>query len=273
MFNKNIRIGCVTIMLNILLLVILYATLAEAANPVELFLIERDSASYNTPENAYVSLLSSMYYNDIEWYYDSSTKESAEKERLRYEESNFNIQQIFDTVKDIQQIFLLDKVEHHDGVALIVEIQKTNGSIYQGPSIFIKEEGLWKSKPDISADDPILNHLYYVPPLFYGKGQKPNDVNSFLGYLQPTQAQTEMQPDTTHYTIHLYYGRTINPETFKAELNKQDITQQFSPTPLTDQEVEISLQKGRNVLILSTEGVRKDGKKANDKDRLVFIVP
>jgi len=87
------------------------------------------------------------------------------------------------------------------------------------------------------------------------------------------QVQTELTPGTDKYTLHIYYGKTIEPTTFTAELNNNDLTSQFSPAPFTDQEVELSLQPGRNVLVLSIAGTRKDGKKAKDSDRLVFIVP
>jgi hypothetical protein len=109
--------------------------------------------------------------------------------------------------------------------------------------------------------------------LFNGKGQKPDDVNLFLGYLQPSDSQTDLAAGTTGYSVHLYYGETVDPATFTAELNRQDITSLFSPKPFTDEEVEIPLHHGRNTLVLSIAGTRKDGRKARDTDRLVFIVP
>ncbi|MFH7321223.1 hypothetical protein ACHHRT_11520, partial [Desulfurivibrio sp. D14AmB] len=90
---------------------------------------------------------------------------------------------------------------------------------------------------------------------------------------QPTQAQTELAPGANSYTVHVYYGRTVDPTTFSAELNREDVTGLFSPQPFSDEEVEIPLQPGRNTLVLSIEGSRNDGKKARDADRLVFIVP
>jgi hypothetical protein len=109
--------------------------------------------------------------------------------------------------------------------------------------------------------------------LFNGKGQKPDEVNLFLGYLQPSDSQTDLAAGTTSYTVHLYYGETTDLATFTAELNKQDITSLFSPKPFTNEEVKIPLHHGRNTLVLSIAGTRKDGRKARDTDRLVFIVP
>ncbi len=65
----------------------------------------------------------------------------------------------------------------------------------------------------------------------------------------------------------------MEPGTFSAHLNKEDISAKFSPQPFTDEEVEIPLQKGRNVLVLSIEGQKPSGPSATDRDRLVFIVP
>ena len=138
---------------------------------------------------------------------------------------------------------------------------------------FVKENGLWKITNKYSSDEELHKYLYYVPPLFDGKGQKPGDVNSFLGYEQPTKAQTKLPAGTEKYSLHVYYGKNTDPATFSAELNKEDITSLFAAKPFTDQEIELPLKQGRNTLVLSIEGTRKNGKKAKDTDRLVFIVP
>jgi hypothetical protein len=62
-------------------------------------------------------------------------------------------------------------------------------------------------------------------------------------------------------------------DTFSATLNKEDISTKFSPEPFTDEEVFIPLQQGKNVLLLSVDGKKADGKIAKDSDRLVFVVP
>lgn len=85
--------------------------------------------------------------------------------------------------------------------------------------------------------------------------------------------KTELPMGTTKFLLHIFYGQTIDPATFKAELNRQDISAQFEPKPVGDQVVELNLKKGRNVLLVSIQGERKDGKTAKDSDRLVFIVP
>lgn len=112
-----------------------------------------------------------------------------------------------------------------------------------------------------------------TPILFDGKGQRPADVNSFLSYLRPMEAQTTLLQGQTTYYLLIFYGKTILPETFKATLNGTDIKTSFNPKADSSEAVKLNLQKGRNTLILSGDGIRDAGKKATDTDRLVFVVP
>jgi len=108
--------------------------------------------------------------------------------------------------------------------------------------------------------------------LFNGGGQKPDDVNLFLRYGNPKESQTELPSGTTNFEVLIYYGKTIKKETFQATLNSKDIKNLFHPVPGGGDWVKINLQSGRNVLEFSIDGVRQDGRVANDKDRLVLIV-
>lgn len=74
------------------------------------------------------------------------------------------------------------------------------------------------------------------------------------------------------FEIYIYYGKTIKKETFKATLNDQNIANLFSPVPGGGDYVKINLNKGRNVLEFSVDGLNQTGQVANDKDRLVLIV-
>lgn len=109
--------------------------------------------------------------------------------------------------------------------------------------------------------------------LFDGKGQRPADVNSFLSYLKPLEAQTTLPQGQSAYYLLIFYGKTIQPQTFKATLNGADISGSFHPNPDSSDAVKLNLQQGRNTLVVSVDGIRNDGRKATDTDRLVFIVP
>jgi hypothetical protein len=106
---------------------------------------------------------------------------------------------------------------------------------------------------------------------FDGGGQRPRDVNRFLTYTSPTQASTSLPTGTSSYPLQVVYGATIIPSSFNATLNGADITPLFHPAPGTGEIVSITLQQGRNVLLLSIDG-NLPNRVATDNDRLVFNV-
>jgi hypothetical protein len=108
---------------------------------------------------------------------------------------------------------------------------------------------------------------------FDGKGQRPRDVNKFLSYSNPTQVTTELLPGVKTFNLSIFYDEAVITGTFKAELNRQDITNLFSPSPGRNEVVKLNLVSGRNTLILSVDGRLSSGRQATDTDRLVFIVP
>jgi hypothetical protein len=99
-------------------------------------------------------------------------------------------------------------------------------------------------------------------------GQRPRDVNKLLSYSNPTESRITLPAGTSTYPLMIFYGEAIVPSSFKAELNGVDITSWFSPTAGNSDIVNIDLQAGRNVLLLSIDG---DGH-ATDRERLVFLV-
>ena len=107
---------------------------------------------------------------------------------------------------------------------------------------------------------------------FDGGGQRPRDVNKFLSYARPSKRQTTLPAGTTNYIMIILYGDTIIPSTFKVELNGTDITSLFNPAPGGTEAVTLNLSQGRNTLVLSVDA-NLTNRIAEDKDRLVFIVP
>lgn len=260
----------------ILCTILAFGGISLAANgsyPQQIGIIDKTQADYLTPENAMSALRSALLIEDIGWVDETMTLEDAQKQIQEFQEAGIDRGQLFAMEKAVKESFIVDKVNYKDAVMLIVEDTGYSGSVKKYPIAFINVTGLWKVTNKFSSDEELDQYIYYIPPLFDGKGQRPTDVNIFLGYEQPTQVRTEITPGTDKYTLHIYYGKTIDPATFTAVLNKQDISPRFAPKPFSDQEVELSLQQGRNVLVLSINGTRKDGRKAKDTDRLVFIVP
>jgi VCBS repeat-containing protein len=104
-----------------------------------------------------------------------------------------------------------------------------------------------------------------------GGGQR-SDVDEFLAYSQPVMKSNELPAGTINYDVTIIYGDTIDANTFQVELNGQPFGD-FNPGAGTFETVNIPLSPGRNVLLLTTDGVRSDGHTATDRDRLTFIVP
>jgi len=108
---------------------------------------------------------------------------------------------------------------------------------------------------------------------FDGHGQRPSDVNKFLSYANPMSARVQLQPGQGTFPLMIFYGATIQPQTFRARLNGMDITAQFHPVPGGTELINLSLVSGSNSLTLSVEGTTASGRVATDTDRLVFLVP
>jgi len=134
---------------------------------------------------------------------------------------------------------------------------------------------------DISiSQGEIHTYSFYYPKTvgadisigFDGGGQRPRDVNKFLSYARPSKRQTTLPAGTTNYIMIISYGDSIIPATFNAELNGMDITSLFNPAPGGTEAVTLNLSQGRNTLVLSVDA-NLPNRIAEDKDRLVFIVP
>lgn len=248
------------------------ALAASGSYPQEVAVIKRDQANYVSPENTYCSIHSCALAEDLNWCDETMTDESLHEIIQLFSQSGIDRKKIFELAKNVKQSQIVDKFVYKNAVILLVEDYGYNGSINKMPLTFIEEKGKWKLTNKYSSDVEIMEYLYYVPPLFDGKWMSA-DANSFLGYEQPTQVQTNLAAGVTTYTVHVYYGKTVAPETFTAVLNEKDIGLKFTPKPFTDEEVVIPLQRGRNTLLLSTEGKKSDGEAAIDSDRLVFVVP
>lgn len=104
---------------------------------------------------------------------------------------------------------------------------------------------------------------------FDGGGQRPKDVNRFLSYANPGTNRTTSPTTAANYPLLLFYGASIMPASFNAQLNGADITALFHPAQGTGDKVLLNLQPGRNLLVLSVDG-DVGGRVATDTDRLVF---
>lgn len=115
-----------------------------------------------------------------------------------------------------------------------------------------------------SAEGPLLSGG------FAGGGQRA-DVDAFLSYARPGERRVRVPVEISSYSLMVFYGETVDPTTFRAELNGQDISDSFHPVAGGMDVVTLSLQPGRNTLLLEIAGLAR-GRTSTDRDRLVFLV-
>jgi hypothetical protein len=108
---------------------------------------------------------------------------------------------------------------------------------------------------------------------FDGHGQRPSDVNKFLSYANPMSTRVQLRAGERTFPLMIFYGTTIQPQTFRATLNGTDITALFHPAPGGTELINLPLDPGSNPLVLSVDGATASGRMASDTDRLVFQVP
>ena len=108
--------------------------------------------------------------------------------------------------------------------------------------------------------------------IYNGGGQKPDDVNLFLRFTNPLQRATNLRSSETNFPVSILYGSTSLPGTFKATLNRTDITAKFSPAPGKHEAVNLTLRPGRNTVVFTIRGKNARGGESSDTDRLVLIV-
>jgi len=108
--------------------------------------------------------------------------------------------------------------------------------------------------------------------LFAGGGQSPREVNAFLQYASPSASRSEVPSGTQSCNLTIRFGPTVNPATFAATLDGQDVTSLFRPMAGVVDFVTIPLAPGTTKLQLSVEGSTTSGRTARDTDTLTFIV-
>lgn len=136
----------------------------SATYPLQIDLVDKANTNFDSPENTYAAMMSAMMSNDETWYYSCFTVEGAKKTRQMWADGNIGIQMVFDSVKTVKTMEVLEKGSYGDGVYLLLRVTDQDGSVMTGPSLYVQENGLWKSTPEIPIDAPILDKLDYTAP-------------------------------------------------------------------------------------------------------------
>ncbi len=237
--------------------------------PMKIEYVHKSEAKYNTPENAFMSRISSLVKKDHNWYHDTLTLESSRTIVEKFNTFNIDPNRKFDSVKGISKGYILKKETYMEGVLLICKFYNENGSVDRGPSILVQENGLWKTTHEYADDQNLWGYFSTFPKLFDGQTRLPAGANTFLAYANPLELRTEVQVNT--FPLHVFYGETIDPVAFKAKFNNVDITSRFTPQPVGDEVVVLDLQQGKNTLVMSIEGTRESGRRSTDRDTLLLF--
>jgi hypothetical protein len=258
----------------IFLFLSIFLPLNVAAATMQIHFVDKKVARYESPESALAAFFSAYMAGDLAWHFETLTAESAAEERSVFAENNIDPMAGIENFREgYVESYIDSKFSYVDSVVLVVRIKDVAGDISVLPYTLVQEDEKWKVTNKYSASEELLKYVGFEPKLFLGHGQRSADVNAFLAYHYPQEATTALPPGTSTFDLHVFYGATIDPSSFSARLDGQDLSGLFSPSPEDDQMVTLSLKPGRNVLLLSVEGKRSDGKTATDADRLVFDVP
>jgi hypothetical protein len=139
-----------------------YAT--DGQYPIKVEIIDKDQARYDTPENAYAALCSAIMKEDLQWVYETLTRESAEDSKRLFEEAGTDPRKIFELGSKEKQTFIIDKGEYKNAVLLLIEHKEKEGTITRIPVTFVIEHGAWKRTNKFASDEELHEYLDYIKP-------------------------------------------------------------------------------------------------------------
>lgn len=97
-------------------------------------------------------------------------------------------------------------------------------------------------------------------------------ADNLLTWGRPSSDSPRLPAGTRDYEPIIVYGPTVDPSTFRAQLNNSVITELFHPAPGTAEAVRLPLRPGNNVLKVMISG-RVESRTAVDTDTFDFKVP
>jgi hypothetical protein len=137
---------------------------ADEIYPVKINLITKNEADYLTPENTLAAGFSALMNNDVEWYYNTLTKNSADQDKAQFAKAGIDLNENLDLVEPGDQLFLLGKSKYKNGILLNIKTVSLDGTIATGPVVFVQEKRLWKQTFEYSEDQDSYTYLDAAPP-------------------------------------------------------------------------------------------------------------
>ena len=137
---------------------------ADELYPVKLKLITKNQADYKTPENTLAAGFFALMNNDLDWYYETFTKEAAIEDKAMFEEAGIDLSEKFKLIFPGDQLVILDKKPYKNGILIYSKGITTRGTIITGVNVFVLENGLWKETYDYASDEEIHAYFDVAPP-------------------------------------------------------------------------------------------------------------
>jgi len=164
-------IGMISIKCGIILVLYLSISLvkgiscAEEVNyPVKVEIIDKNQATYDTPENTLTALCSALIKEDLDWTDETLTEESLKEQKRLFEKAGIDPRKIFELEKGVTDTYIIDRMEHKDAVVLVIEDHDKEGSITKIPLTFVREGGKWKQTNKFASDEDLWEYLDYIKP-------------------------------------------------------------------------------------------------------------
>jgi hypothetical protein len=163
---KEMRFKCIWISLCILIVLLVSGKTysSESSYPIKLERIDKSQALYNTPENTLAAKISALLSKDLEWFYETLTKEAVSINKKLFKEAGLDPGKKFDMVDESDKDFIIDKIPYKNGVILVGKMVVKDGSILIGPAVFIKEDGLWKQTIEYNTDEKLEKYRDLIMP-------------------------------------------------------------------------------------------------------------
>jgi len=137
----------------------------ERKYPMKVEIINKDQARYDTPENAFAAMCSSSIKEDLEWYYETLTEETATLDKKAFQEAGIDPRKESEVFKKyFKEAYIIDRQIYKDAVVLIVSVHTKDGAIFTLPYTFKKEHDKWKMTNEFSSDDELAVYMDYTKP-------------------------------------------------------------------------------------------------------------
>jgi hypothetical protein len=125
--------------------------------------ITKNQADYKTPENTLAAGFSALMNNDLDWYYETLTEESAIEDKAMFEKAGIDLSEKFKLISPGDQLIILDKKAYKNGILIYNKVITPKGRYLQG-QMSSCENGLWKQTFDYASDEEIHAYFDVAPP-------------------------------------------------------------------------------------------------------------